>query len=143
MNTLSAGDDIPTSQFSFSLDDGSAELYIGGVNPDKDEGEFGYVSTSQEYWRVGTGGLSVNGRELLSTSGKAIIDTEYLQSLFSLRSGSSAITASSAIAEALYGQIPNAKNLSDIHVNGSDHSDRPVFAGETFDIAPKDFLERN
>ncbi|KAJ9114316.1 hypothetical protein QFC22_005768 [Naganishia vaughanmartiniae] len=115
-DTLSSGNDIPASQFSFSLNDGSAELYIGGVNPEKYQGEFRYVETKQDYWRVPTDGLSVNGQQVLPiTSGEAIIDT-----------GSSAITASFAIAEALYKQIPDAMKMSDIRVNGSDYSGYPA-----------------
>ncbi|KAJ9106721.1 hypothetical protein QFC19_003033 [Naganishia cerealis] len=73
-DTLSSDNDIPTSQFSFSLDDDSAELFIGGVNPEKYQGEFRYVNTAQDYWRVKTGGLSLNGQQLTG-SGEAIIDT--------------------------------------------------------------------
>jgi cathepsin D len=74
-DTLASGNTIPTTQFTFSLNDGSAELYIGGVNPEKYQGEFHYVTTSQDYWRIDTGGLSVNGQQIYNTSGKAIIDT--------------------------------------------------------------------
>jgi hypothetical protein len=79
-DTLAAGNDIPTSQFSFSLDDGSAELYIGGANPDKYQGDFVWVDTAQDYWRVPTGGLSLNGQQLtepgqFTESPQAIIDT--------------------------------------------------------------------
>lgn len=73
-DTLTAGNDIPTAQFSFSLDDGSAELFLGGANPDKYEGEFAYVDTAQDFWRVTTGGLMLNGQQL-SLPQEAIIDT--------------------------------------------------------------------
>jgi hypothetical protein len=74
LDTLTSGNDIPTAQFSFSLDDGSAELFLGGANPDKYEGDFAYVNTAQDFWRVTTGGLMLNGQQL-SLPQEAIIDT--------------------------------------------------------------------
>lgn len=148
MNTLAAGNDIPTSQFSFSLDDGSAELYIGGANPDKYQGDFVWVDTAQDYWRVPTGGLSLNGQQLtepgqFTESPQAIIDT-----------GSTAMYGPKSVVENLYDQIPGAKNLSAVY--GSVYSDLRgwyavpcdfsetvsfIFGGKTFDIAPEDFME--
>ena len=68
------GGDIPTAQFSFSLNDGSAEMFVGGANTDKYEGEFSWVNTAQDFWRVPTNGLSFDGRQL-SQESEAIIDT--------------------------------------------------------------------
>ncbi|KAJ9106719.1 hypothetical protein QFC19_003031 [Naganishia cerealis] len=143
MNTLSSGNDIPTSQFSFSLDDDSAELFIGGVNPNKYQGEFIYVNTAQDFWRVHTGGLSLNGRSLNMTgAGEAIIDT-----------GSTATLGPSTVVRELYSQIPGAKNLSEVNQTYDsfsgwyavpcEFSDTVsfIFGGVTFDIAPEDFIE--
>ncbi|KAJ9096404.1 hypothetical protein QFC21_005226 [Naganishia friedmannii] len=117
MNTLSSGNDIPTSQFSFSLDNGSAELFIGGANPDKYQDDFVWVDTAQDYWRVPTGGLSLNGQQLsdpaqqqFTQPAQAIIDT-----------GSTAMYGPKSIVEKLYDQIPGAKNLSAVY--GSVYSD--------------------
>ncbi|KAJ9114315.1 hypothetical protein QFC22_005767 [Naganishia vaughanmartiniae] len=116
MNTLSSGNDIPTSQFSFSLNDGSAELFIGGANPDKYQGDFVWVDTAQDYWRVPTGGLSLNGQQLsepeqqFTSAPQAIIDT-----------GSTAMYGPKGVVQQLYDQIPGAKNLSAVY--GSVYSD--------------------
>lgn len=77
-DTLTSGNDIPASQFSFSFDDGSAELFLGGANPEKYQGEFSYVNTAQDFWRVTTGGLVLNGQQL-SLPQEAIIDTGTLK----------------------------------------------------------------
>lgn len=69
-----SGNDIPTAQFSFSLNDGSAEMFVGGVNPEKYEGDITWVNTAQDFWRVPTNGLSLNGQQL-SQESEAIIDT--------------------------------------------------------------------
>lgn len=49
-------------------------MFVGGVNPEKYEGEFTWVNTAQDFWRVPTNGLSLNGRQL-SQESEAIIDT--------------------------------------------------------------------
>jgi hypothetical protein len=69
-----SGNDIPTAQVSFSLDDGSAEMYVGGANPSKYQGDFSWVNTAQDFWRVPMGGLRLNGAQLSQVQ-EAIIDT--------------------------------------------------------------------
>ncbi|GHJ86890.1 hypothetical protein NliqN6_3292 [Naganishia liquefaciens] len=142
MNTLMTGGDIPTAQFSFSLNDGSAEMFVGGANTDKYEGEFSWVNTAQDFWRVPTNGLSFNGRQL-SQESEAIIDT-----------GATAIYGPKETVATLYNQIPGAKNLSEVYrsvysdLRGyyavpCDFSETVSFGfgGRVFDIEPKDFLE--
>ncbi|THG98286.1 hypothetical protein EW026_g3867 [Hermanssonia centrifuga] len=83
-----------------SAEEGSSELYVGGVNQELYQGDFTYTPvTVVGFWQVALDGATVNGKSVVGNI-PAVIDT-----------GSTLIIGDSKNVKSLYSRIPGSKPL--------------------------------
>ncbi|KAN0138186.1 eukaryotic aspartyl protease [Lactarius tabidus] len=129
--TLVSQGQVSTPEFGFYFAESGSELYIGGTNQNHYTGSFTYMPvTTQGYWQGSFGGISVNGKSVIGSSG-AIIDT-----------GTTQVVGDTQSVQAVYNQIPGSKDVGDGTWTIPCDFDIPVsiaFAGKAFQISPSTF----
>ena len=89
--------------FSMKLASSGSELYIGGTNSRLYSGSIEYHSlVSSQYWMIGRGSVSVNGRSA-ATGLSTIID-----------SGTTLMAATPSVVQSFYRNIPGSRLNSQI-----------------------------
>ncbi|RPD62690.1 acid protease [Lentinus tigrinus ALCF2SS1-7] len=89
----------PQGVFSFKLSQSGSELFIGGTNEDLYTGDIEYhdLSSSNGFWQIGGGSVSVNGKSAASDF-DTVID-----------SGSTIISAPTSAAKAFWSRVSGSK----------------------------------
>ncbi|KDQ09187.1 hypothetical protein BOTBODRAFT_179203 [Botryobasidium botryosum FD-172 SS1] len=102
--TLIDQDKVAEGVFSFYLAENNSEIYFGGVNQDKFEGEMNWVTLTLEGgWQIPLDSICVDGVPIIAGPVDSVID-----------SGTALIQGSLDAVQAFYAAIPGSKNATTI-----------------------------
>ena len=97
---------VSEGAFGFKLAASGSELFLGGTNTDLYTGDIEYheVSSAVGFWVIGSGSVSVGGKEVSTGSGEmqTIIDT-----------GSTLITAPPDAAQEFWNSVPGSQPFAE------------------------------
>ncbi|KAI0308568.1 aspartic peptidase domain-containing protein [Amylostereum chailletii] len=123
---------ITAPVFGFKLSTSGSELYLGGTNSKLFSGSFTYVPvTTQGYWQVNLGAVTVNGKKVVSST-SSIIDT-----------GTTLIVGDTTNVKAVYAQIPGSKSTGGGTYSIPCNFSTPLtltFGSKQFTINPSTFM---